>query len=305
VRGLLERELLYVTGKGGAGKTTVAVAAALAAAARGRRTIVVETGGERRVPRLLGAAPAPAGVEQPVAEGLWALTVDPGRALEEWFGHVLRSGPLVRILAQSSALRSFVDAAPGAKELVTIAQAWDLAQSRRWDRRRAGYDLVVVDGPASGHSIGLLRTPRTFADIAVIGPLHAQAARVRDWLEDSRRSGFLAVALPAEVPVEETLELQDRLRRALGRDFGALVVNALRPRRFAPEELAALDERLDGATPLRAAARRAARAQDAEARAGLEHLERLRRAARAPVRTLPLQPGGADVRALAARLVDL
>ncbi|HTR88850.1 MAG TPA: P-loop NTPase, partial [Solirubrobacteraceae bacterium] len=50
----LESKLLVVMGKGGVGRSTIAAALALAAAARGRRTIVVELGDQRRLPALLG-----------------------------------------------------------------------------------------------------------------------------------------------------------------------------------------------------------------------------------------------------------
>jgi hypothetical protein len=306
VRPLLERQLVYVTGKGGVGKTTVATAAALAAAARGRKTILVEVGGRQRLPDLFGVERPPLEQECQLDERLWTLSVDPPRALEEFVSSVLPTRGLVRVLTQSNAFRAFVEAAPGARELVTIGKIWDTVQERRWNRRRATYDTVVVDGPASGHGVGLLRTPRTFADIARVGPIHSQATRIREWLEDSRRTSYVAVATAADMPVQETLELEGTLRRTLGRDLGAIVVNGVLPRRFSGEELGEIDARLDGRSPVAVAARSAARSEAAQARNQQSHLQRLRRNARAPVTTLPflfepeLELG--DVRALAERL---
>ena len=105
--------------------------------------------------------------------------------------------------------------------------------SERWDKHAEGYDLVIVDAPASGHGLGMLSTPRTFADIARVGPIAGQATRVREFLEDSRRSGYLAVALPGEMPVSETLELEKRLRKEFGRRVEKIVVNGVLSRRFA------------------------------------------------------------------------
>ena len=301
----LDRQLLFVTGKGGVGKTTVAAAAGIAAAARGRRTIVVETLGQARLPRLFGRSVPTPGLEVPLADRLSSLTVDPAVGLEEYVAHQLHSRSLVRVLTHSNAFRSFVDAAPGAKELIAIAKAWELVQAHRWDRRSAPYDLVVVDAPASGHGLGLLRTPRTFGDIARVGPLHTQAVRVREWLEDPRRSGYLVVALAAEMPVTETLEVEGRLRHALGRDVETIVVNALLPRRFAARELQELDDLPADGTIL-AAGRAAARSHAARVRGQQAELQRLRRTARAPVGTLPFVPCAAleldDVRGLADRL---
>jgi anion-transporting ArsA/GET3 family ATPase len=298
--GLLDHQLLFVTGKGGVGKTTVAAAAALRAAGEGRRVIVAETGAQR-LPAMFGAPAPRRGEEAELAPGLWTVAIDSARALEEWFAAQLHSRALVQVLTRSNMFRGFVEAAPGARELVTITKVWELAQHRRWDRARAGYDLVIADAPASGHGLGMLGTPKTFADIARVGPLHTQAARVREWLEDSRRTAYLAVALAAEMPVTETLELEDRLRHTIGRNLTGIVVNGMLPRRFSAQDLAQVGATLDG-HPAAAAARTGA----ARARAQQSQLARLRRGARAPVRTLPFvfrdALGLDDVRGLAARL---
>src|SRR6266576_380370 len=111
--GLLDKHLIYVTGKGGVGKTTVSAALGLAAAAAGRRTIVCE---------------------------------------------VAQQAP-VRLMARSSAFQYLVAAAPGAREMITIAKVFELAQLERWDRHHRTYDLVIVDAPASGHGLAMLSTP--------------------------------------------------------------------------------------------------------------------------------------------------
>ena len=282
---LLHRQLLFITGKGGVGKTTVAAALGLAAAAQGRRTIVCEMGSHSRLPALFGVTDAPAqGVEVPLEENLWTTSLDPQRALEEWLGRQLGSRQLVGVLARSNAFQYFVAAAPGARELVAMTKAWELAQSKRWDKKAEGYDLVIVDAPASGHGLGMLSTPRTFADIARVGPIAGQATRVREFLEDSRRSGYLAVALPGEMPVSETLELEKRLRKELGRRVEKIVVNGVLSRRFSGADLERVGS-MDGSVPH--AVGRAVRAQAARVRTQQGQLARLRRHTGAEVLTLP------------------
>jgi anion-transporting ArsA/GET3 family ATPase len=237
---LLSREMVFVTGKGGVGKTTVAAALGLVAARTGRRTIVCEVGGQARIPALLGARPGKPGEEVPIDDDLFATTIAPKVALEEWLAHTLRSRQLTALLARSNFFSAFVGAAPGAAELVAATKAWELAQEERWVRKRHGYDLVVLDGPASGHAVGMLRAPGTFADIARVGPIASQAGRVRDWLGDARRTAYLAVALPEELPVAETLDLSRRLDAGIGRRLDAVVVNGVLPDRFDDRELAAV-----------------------------------------------------------------
>ena len=280
---LQDRRLLYVTGKGGVGKTTVAAAIGLAAAESGRRTIVCEVAEQDRVSRAFQREGVVAETEVELAENLWAITIDPSRALQEWLGRQI-GGTGLRVLARSSAFQYFVAAAPGAKELITIAKVWELAQQQRWDRRGRTYDLVVVDAPSSGHGLAMLTTPRTFGEIARVGPIRRQAFRVRDMLADPERTGYVAVALPEEMPVNETLELERRLPDAVGVPLEAIVVNGMWPERFSAGDAealrAALDGRRDG--PVHAALTSYERA-----RAQRSHLRRLRRATSARVVTLP------------------
>jgi anion-transporting ArsA/GET3 family ATPase len=277
---LRDRRLLYVTGKGGVGKTTVAAALGVAAARAGRRTIVCEVADQDRVSRAFRREGVVPETEVQLADNLWAITIDPQRALEEWLGNQI-GGIGLRVLARSSAFQYFVAAAPGAKELITIGKIWELGQAQRWTRSNRTYDLVIVDAPSSGHGLAMLTTPRTFGEIARVGPIRRQAFKIRDLLADSERTGYVAVALPEEMPVNETLELEARLPAAVGSRLEAIVVNGLWPERFSAAD----------ADELRSAngqpAVQAALSSYERARAQRSHLRRLRRATDAKVVTLP------------------
>jgi hypothetical protein len=236
---VFDQELLVVTGKGGVGKTTVASAIGLLAADRGRRAIVVEVGEQGRLPELFGLPPQSPGVEIKLEEGLWNISIDPDRALLEW---LQRLGGRVsgRVLASSSTFQYFTAAAPGAKELVSMVKIWELTRSTRRRGRAGGYDLVILDAPATGHALGLLDSPRTFGAIARVGPIAGQARRLGELLADPKRSSYLAVAQGTEMAITETLELQDRLHSQLGRDLLAVVVNGVLPQRFSGAELGRL-----------------------------------------------------------------
>ena len=277
---LRDRSLLYVTGKGGVGKTTVAAALGLAAARTGRRTIVCEVAEQDRMSRAFARHGVRPEQEVELAPDLWAITIDPQRALEEWLGKQV-GGTALRVLGHSHAFHYFVAAAPGAKELITIAKVWELAQSERWSRANRSYDLVVVDAPASGHGIGMLTTPRTFGEIARVGPIRRQAYKVSEMLADPERTGYVAVALPEEMPVNETIELGAKLRSAIGLGLDAIVMNAMWPEPFTAHDI----------TKLRAAdangAIAAALGVHERVKAQRAHLRRLTAETDAPITTLP------------------
>ncbi len=272
---ILDRKLLFVTGKGGVGKTTVAATLGVIAARQGLRTLVVEFGGQSRLAGMFGAgAPAP-GSEQQLAPGLSALTIDPDKALLEWI-QALGGRMSGRVLGSSGTFQYFAAAAPGAREVVSLVKIWKLAGGARGRRARGGADLVIVDAPATGHALGMLRSPETFANIARVGPIVRDTKAVRELLADPLRSAYVAVAQGTEMAVTETIELQDGLRDALGRTLSAVVANGLLPRRFSAPEMQRVAA-LAGGGALRDAAAHAAR--EVHARAGFQHAQvtRLRR----------------------------
>jgi anion-transporting ArsA/GET3 family ATPase len=272
----VKRRLVVITGKGGVGKSTMAAALGLLYAQQGLRTIVVELGGRRVVPELLEVREAQSedAGELELAPGLWSATIDPDRALLEWLGVMGGSLP-ARLLASRASFRYFAAAAPGASELVSLVKVWELTQDERWRKREAPYDVVILDAPATGHALAMLRSPRTFGAIARVGPVAAQAREVRALLEDPARSAYFAVAQASDMAVTETLELADGLRRELARELDCVIANGTFPRRFSSDEVETL-EALQGSSAVREATR-AVRFVHDRARVQHNQIERLRR----------------------------
>jgi anion-transporting ArsA/GET3 family ATPase len=285
VASLLDRRLVVVTGKGGVGRTTVSAALGVLAARQGKRTVVCEVAEQERLAALFGIAGVGHG-ERELAPGLHAVSVQPERAKEEWLRYQLKSGMLAGVLGRSRLFQYLTAAAPGLSEVVTIGKVWDLAQL---ERRTGGavFDLAIVDAPPTGHGLAMLRAPATYASVARVGPISRQARIIDSFLRDRDSTGVLVVALPEEMPVNETIDFERRLADELTMTVEHVVVNGVYPQRFNGEEVRRLRS-LDGrGSPSASPALRAALAEHDRARGQRSQLRRLRRHVRAPVATLP------------------
>ena len=293
---LLAHSLIVVIGKGGVGKSTVAAALGLAAARRGLRTIVVEVAARGDVSRALGTSDAGAAhVERAVSERLHHISIDPQGAMEDYLRRQLPVGPIAALLSRSRIFTTLTAATPGMRELLTIGKVWELAKGRPRNPRGDGsYDLVVLDAPATGHGLAMLRAPRTFASVARVGPVARQGRAIARFLADPRQTAVLAVSTPEEMPVSETLELREQLRDDLGLDIELLIVNAVVAHRFSERE----ERTLRGAPA--SPAGHAALFSAAWTRHQRGQITRLRRAARGvPLVKLPFVFGsGLDAAAL-------
>ena len=284
---ILDKRLVFVTGKGGVGKTTVAAALGLVAARAGKRTIVCEVAQQERMSRVFRRE----GVgytETQLETDLYAISIDPQESMDEYLRSQIKPTALYALLFDNRLFQYFAAATPGMRELVTIGKIWELAQFERRNPQATPYDLVIVDAPSTGHGIGFLRTPRTFRDTARVGPISRQAGKIDAFICDPTTTGVVAVALPEEMPVNETVELERELRDELGMELDAVVVNALLPERFDSDEAERIEQTAaSNGSPGVDAALKAALFEHRRARTQRAELERLSHALRRRPLTLP------------------
>ncbi len=286
---LFDKRLVFVTGKGGVGKSTVSLALGLAAVRRGKRAIVCEIASQEHASRVLHRAEV-GYHEVEIADGLWNISIDPDEAMREYALLQLKVRAMRDLLFRTPIFNYLAAATPGLRELVTIGKIWELALEDRKVKRGRRYDTVIVDAPATGHGIGFLETPRTFARIARVGPMHAQAEALDAFICNHRRTGVVIVATPEEMPVNESALLEQRLGEDVGVAVDRVYMNALYPERFGDGDAEQLVSALNGnggATGAAAGAIRAAVSEHRRALAQRRQLARLRELLTTQVSTLP------------------
>jgi anion-transporting ArsA/GET3 family ATPase len=226
VRNLLDRRLVLVAGKGGVGRTTVAAALARAATRAGKRVLLAQTNAPARLARLLGSSKDIGPTVTVVDERLSAVNMTPKEALHEYGVLLLKYEPLYRAIFENKPMRSFLGAFPGLDYWTMLGKTW--WHTTELVDGRPKYDLVVLDGPASGHAVSMLRIPDAVAKAMPRGPLARDALLARALLTDPEKTAAVIVSLPEELPARETAILARDLRK-LAIPLGALVVNAMPP----------------------------------------------------------------------------
>jgi anion-transporting ArsA/GET3 family ATPase len=267
---LARRDLILVTGKGGVGKSTVVAALAELAARRRGRAVAVELSAHPRLPEMIDPA-----------TGVSAVNIDAEEVVGDVLGRLLHLPSLVSALLKNKIIRIFIRTSPAIREMVVLDELWHLV-----DRSSREGHPIVVDLPASGHALSFLDTPRAVHRMLRVGPLAEVAERIERLLLDPRRSELVVVALPEELPINETIELVHRAA-AIGIASRTVVVNQVPPPLVPAEDRVLLDllgrDREHALGRLAGAARR--KMEDAlQARA---QIDRLRQSVAAEVVELP------------------
>jgi len=216
-----QSHVLVVAGKGGVGKTTMSAALASMAARAGCSVLIVELEGKSGITRAFGMAADLDYEETQLAPGVRARRLTPDDALIEYLeDHGL--GRVSKRLARSGVLDVVATAIPGIRDVLVLGKVKQL------ERERAA-DLIVVDGPATGHAVTFLTSAAGLVNAARGGPLRTQAQDVVDLLSDPARCRVILVTLPEELPVSETIESAYTLEDKAGVQLGPVIVNACDP----------------------------------------------------------------------------
>jgi len=242
---LLDRRLLFVSGKGGVGRSTVSAALALFAAEQGKRVLACEVDAKGNLADFYETGPLRF-AERELSPGLWAMAMDTEASLKQYLSLQMKL-PLVARIGPIARMFEFIAVAgPGVKEIVTIGKFC-------WEVKQRHYDLVVVDASPTGHIVGQLASPQAINELVQVGLVRNQTQWMLDILGDPAKTGLVIVATPEEMPVAETIELSHRVRDETNVDLAAVVVNRVLPELFGRGEEEVFDRLAEDPDALSAA----------------------------------------------------
>lgn len=247
---LFGRRIALVTGKGGVGRTSMSAGLAIAAARAGKRVLLTEIGepdgdytplarmfGRDTLPADPVRLKAPEGVD--VGNRLHGCVLWPRNGHEAFFRTVIPVGAVVKAAMNSGALRKLLDTAPSFREMGVFYHIFTLLEATLPDGSPR-FEYIVVDMPASGHTLGLTGLPERLLALMPTGPIAEAMHRGRPYFTEPDKCGAWIVTLPEVLPITESVELLDGLRET-HTPVGGILVNRVLEDPFSPEERAALE----------------------------------------------------------------
>jgi anion-transporting ArsA/GET3 family ATPase len=239
---LFSKRLVVVAGKGGVGRTTLAAAIAVAAVRRGKRVLLCQVNAKERLSTLLGLNFQVGDDITLVRPGLWAINMNARAAIKEYGLMVLRFQSVYKAVFENKMVKSFLRAIPGLDDWSMIGKTW--YHTTEEENGRPRFDLVVLDGPATGHLLSLLAMPQVVLEAVPRGPMTKDATAIRELLTDPDRCSVEICTLLEEMPVNEAGDLFRALTARLGLPMGRLFLNRVLPIRFRGDDVDAVMKNL-------------------------------------------------------------
>ncbi len=225
--------VLFVTGKGGTGKSTVAAALAIALSRR-RPTTLADLDRRLSAAAALGAIPEDSHVVK-VTDSLEVVALTPRAELEGFIERIVPVRAISRRLLRSRTFGYVTAALPGLEAFLLLERLRIMGGDAALEDR-----YLVIDAPASGSAVELLSVSSGVKGIAPAGTLNRLADSVDRFLTDATRFGAIVTMAPEDLAVREALETAAAMRERLGIVTVAAIMNCVPDLLFDTSELAAL-----------------------------------------------------------------
>ncbi len=240
---LLDKQLIFVTGKGGVGKTTTAAALGRLAAERGKRALICEIDTDPAMGRLFGDQRI--GFEPTsIGEGIYACNLTASDCTTAFMHRFLPSRRIADLVLKNKVAQLFFESAPSVVEAVILDQLATLAVEHE-----LCFDTIVVDLPASGHAVTFLKVPKSMARMVAVGDLAEHLRQLARLISDPSRTEIVVVTLPEEMAVNESLELWRKLTATVDTPVRTVIVNGERAPELRPHDLDTIDRLVQAVGP--------------------------------------------------------
>jgi anion-transporting ArsA/GET3 family ATPase len=231
---LFNKRLIVITGKGGVGKTTISAVIAIAAKKLGKKVLICEINTQEKIPSMLGYENSNGDIKE-IEKNLFTVNIIPNKAMEEYGLMILKSKLIYNTIFNNKYVKKFLSAIPGLSEILI----WGKIRYHEQEKTDKGfkYDMIIVDAPATGHGISLLKLPIAILSILQKGALAKEGRALYDLLTDKDKTSVNVVTIPEELPVNEAKELVETVKNELKMPIGNLFINQNVSKLFTQEEL--------------------------------------------------------------------
>lgn len=216
---LFNKKILFITGKGGTGKSVVSALLGLLAAQKGKRVLLVESHAFDKLAPLFGLAPI-GHQETLVSDRLSCINLDAKRCFAEYVTLHLGMEALYERVFRSQPVSSLLDAIPGLDETMVLGRVFHTCELSN-----AKYDLVIFDCPASGHFLKMFATPDAIIKTGLVGPLIREVERVKSFLSNPEKASGIVVSLPEALVMTETFEFLPLFNKVIPLHLSAVILN--------------------------------------------------------------------------------
>lgn len=204
----MNQEIIFVTGKGGVGKSAVAAALAYAKAKSGKKTLLVELGYQSFYQdyfNLERVSYHPQSLKPNLDLALWSGP----ESLKEYVLHLVKVEALYRLFFENPVSKALINIAPALSEVAILGK---ITSGFRNVGPRLDYECLVIDAYATGHFLALLKAPKGVSEAIRFGPMGAQTREIFEVLMDPQKSKYFVVSFPEELPILEALELDEGIQ---------------------------------------------------------------------------------------------
>lgn len=235
----LKEPVIFITGKGGTGKTWISISLAYALAKRGEEILLCDLGIKEHISVLLNIKKSGYSIKK-TKYGFSIIHIDPDQSLDEYIRLKLRTPILYIPLTASTIYKRFTRATPGLKDITVIGKIWYEYNQKDGDRRK--FDHIIVDMPSTGHAIPTLKLPDVYVSSIPFGPIHSESKKLRDMLKND--SSLIIVTIPEEMAIQESIDLVEKVRSQLSMRIAGILLNMFSDE-FSIEEINEMMEKVD------------------------------------------------------------